>query len=212
MRDYYSIIVSFEGIDGSGKSTQSKLFNDTLCETGYQSRLITPSDKKLTQFILEIFNKNCPLDPEVVFYLCAANESLVDLTREGIFVFDRYVDSIIAPAMLFGVSEGIISSVINGFMEPYIAFLLDISAESSYSRKEGDISPFETGSSDYFRGSEYSSFLGFQSDLRTQHLELASKSPERYHVVDADQSINTIHDDIMRVFYGKGGIMNERRG
>lgn len=99
-------LITFEGIDGVGKSTQAKRLYDALCEKGYDVLFTrepggTDISEKIRALLLDCANHGMNQVTEVLLY-AASRAQLVGewikpaLEQGKIIVCDRYVDSSIA--------------------------------------------------------------------------------------------------------------------
>ena len=184
------LFVTFEGGDGSGKSTQTARLTSALVSAG--ERVVrtrepggTPLAETLRSLVLE--HGNGPIDPRTEALLYAtARSSHVDqvirpaLHRGDVVVCDRFVDSSLAYQ---GVGRGLgveaiagINAFATGGVRPHLTFLLDISAEAGRARRTAG------------RGQE--DRLESEPDewhalIREAFLEQARNAPERYVVLDA---------------------------
>ncbi|MCX8082913.1 MAG: dTMP kinase [bacterium] len=132
------IIVSFEGIDGCGKSTQAKLFCKYLHKKGLDYVLLnepggTATGEKIRKILLDNRSKICPLS-ELFLYLASRGQLVEEVVRpyvneRKIIVLDRYIDSTTAYQ---GYGRGIplnliryIHRVLVRDLIPDITFLID---------------------------------------------------------------------------------------
>ena len=102
MNDKQGCFITFEGIDGSGKSTQASLLSKFLSENGIESVLVkdpgtTPIGSRIQDLILENHHRST-LMSELILYSAARYSLLVEVIepalRSGkIVISDRYFDS-----------------------------------------------------------------------------------------------------------------------
>ncbi|MCM8806123.1 MAG: dTMP kinase [Candidatus Omnitrophica bacterium] len=100
-----AIIVSFEGIDGCGKSTQAKKFVNYLRKNNFDTLFFrepgtTKIGKKLRKILLSK-NDDISFFTELLLYLAARNELvekkiLPEIFKKKIIVLDRFIDSTLA--------------------------------------------------------------------------------------------------------------------
>lgn len=178
-----AIIVSFEGIDGCGKSTQAGKFIRYLKTKNIDAILLkepgtTLLGKKLRKILLGKKDDISPLS-ELFLYLAARNELVKKIlipamSRKKIIVLDRFIDSTVAyqgygrkiPAELIDIAHRII---LNG-IKPDITFLIDASP-SALRRIIGE-NPDRLEKS-----------VKFQEKVRRGYLELARREPERIKII-----------------------------
>ncbi len=138
-------IISFEGIDASGKETQARLLNSYLKEKGYNTAFesFPRYDTELGKLIKKSLEGKVTLTPEAHHMLYEVDridfmKTIEDLEKSGcdFLILDRYTHSNIA----FGVANNLSYNWLNILQEyvrkPDIVFLLDISVEESIKRKE----------------------------------------------------------------------------
>ena len=197
------MFITFEGPDGSGKTTQVAPLTEFLTQLGYQV-LITrePGGTEIGDQIRQILSdlKNTGMHPrsETLLFL-AARAQLVEqiikphLAEGHVVLCDRYADSTMA-YQGYGHQNDLdqISSLINfatGGLKPDLTLLLDVGAEAGLKRKvEGN---------EWNRLDAYS--LEFHQRVRHGYAELARAEPERWFVIDADQPADRVQEAIRQV-------------
>lgn len=196
--------VTFEGIDGCGKSTQADLLKTFLEGKVREVVLVrepggTDISEKVRSILLDPVNRR--MDPVTESLLLAAART--QLVREVIepairnqktVLCDRFVDSTLAYQ---GYGRGLPVDWlerINGFatqsIHPDATVLVDVPVQAALermSRKTFDRMEKE--------GTD------FLNRVRQGYLTLADKYPERYIVVDGLKSIQEIHTDIVRMMF-----------
>ena len=197
------MFLTFEGPDGSGKTTQVAPLAEFLTQLGYQV-LITrePGGTAIGDQIRQVLSdlKNTGMHPrsETLLFL-AARAQLVEqvikphLENGYIVLCDRYADSTMA-YQGYGHQNDLtqISSLINfatGGLKPDLTLLLDVGAEAGLKRKaEG---------TEWNRLDAYS--LEFHQRVRQGYAALAQAEPERWVVIDADQPTERVQKSIRQV-------------
>ena len=192
------IFISFEGGEGSGKSTQTQLLKTYLESIG-ETVLLTrePGGTDLGVKIREILlaNETGHIAPRSEALLYAADRahhvySLIKpaLDAGSIVITDRYVDSsvayqgagrVLAPAEVARISRWATES-----LTPTLTFILDVPADIGIKRAGSNLDRLE------------SEPLAFHERVRGEFLNLANVDPERYSVIDATQSIEAIAEQI----------------
>ncbi|MCM8817013.1 MAG: dTMP kinase [Candidatus Omnitrophica bacterium] len=178
-----AVIVSFEGIDGSGKTTQAKKFFRYLKNNGidaifYRDPGTTVVGEKLRKILLSKKDNISPLT-ELFLYLAARNELVSQLIlpasrKKIVIVLDRFIDSTIAyqgygrgiPLELIELAH---KSILNG-LKPDITFLIDASPDSL--RKNINKVPDRLEKS-----------ITFQRKVRQGYIAIAKKEPGRIRVI-----------------------------
>ncbi|MCM8762473.1 MAG: dTMP kinase [Candidatus Omnitrophica bacterium] len=193
------IIVSFEGIDGCGKSTQARLFCEYLDKNCLDYVLLnepggTYTGEKIRKILLDSKNNICPLT-ELFLYLASRSqlveELIIPYIKKGkIVVLDRYIDSTTAYQ---GYGRGIslkLIRYIHSFLVrdsfPDITFLIDAPASELLSvlkNKKRDRIEKES--------------LEFQKKVRDGYLHIARQEKKRIKVIKRKTVLLT-HKEIIK--------------
>lgn len=199
-RDKKGLFITFEGIEGCGKTTQARLLFDTLSKKGLRVVLTeepggTPIGLKIRRLLLDRDLSIHPLTELLLYNAQRAQhviEKILPLLREGyIVICDRFMDSTFAYQ---GYGRGIAIEIIKTLdgisrqgLSPDITFLLDINPEIGLKRhslnKELDRLEMES--------------IEFHRRIREGYLDIARLEPERIKLVPADRSIEEIHQIII---------------
>ena len=192
------LFVSFEGIDGCGKSTQVQLLYDRLLKEGFPTLLVRePGGTDIAENIRTILlNKdNNEMSPRTEALLMTASraqltkEKIIPSLRKGFCVIaDRFKDSTLAyQSGGRGLDMDFLISL-NDFatqnIEPDLTIFLDIDAESSFQISKNDFDRIESAG------------LEFQNNVRKIYIELAEKFSDRFFTINARDSISIIHSRI----------------
>lgn len=202
--------ITFEGGEGTGKSTQIKLLSEFLEKKGVD--FITtrePGGTLIGQDIRKILvnNRQEELNPIAEALLYYADRShhveykIKPAINEGKWVIsDRFADSTKA-YQYYGynkrVSEKTLDEVYKiavGDFKPDLTIILDIDPQIGLKRSlrsENTETHFELKD------------LEFHNNLRAGYLEIAKKEPNRCIVLDANKSIEDLHKDILMVLKDK---------
>ena len=199
-------LVTFEGGEGCGKSTQIKLFIKFLeeqklnfilsrepggCVLGEKIRAILLHSKEDMSALSE-------------FFLFCANrtehvkEVIKPALEEGkIVVIDRYYDSSLAYQGYAGNLDikklkGITAFATDNVV-PDLTFLLDISYEEGFGRKAKDEN---LKNLDRIEQRD----RAYHEKVRQGYLKLAKEEPNRFVVIDASKSLEEIHEEIIKIF------------
>jgi dTMP kinase len=192
------IFIAFEGGEGSGKSTQSKLLKKWLEEEGEEVLLSrepggTEMGKDLRRILLD--HSTGEISPRAEALLYAADRAhhvfskiRPALDRGEVVITDRYFDSSIAyqgaGRILVSGEVARISRWATESLFPTLTILIDQPAEIGLSRlKSKDRLEIEP--------------IDFHERIRQEYLQLTLLDPERYLVVDGRQSIEEIHHEII---------------
>lgn len=133
------LLYSFEGCDGSGKSTLSKAVYNELKEAQEPVLLLREPDALRKEIMSLIASKNAP--KETIFYLFMAdrayNQPLIKsyLNKGYIVLLDRYIDSTYAyQGFGQGISLELIKELNQRFIEPRRTFFLNLPVQESWNR------------------------------------------------------------------------------
>lgn len=198
--------LTFEGIDGCGKSTQMRILGSELRLRGYQ--VITTREPGGTQFgnrlreaLLDIDEQVDPLAELLVFAADRAQHvrTLIrpSLESNHIVLSDRYAD---ATTAYQGEGRGFPASTINqaiklatGGLKPDLTLLFDLPVEMSLQRarkRHNDgIQPDRLD----VEG------VKFYERVRNSYLNLASAEPKRFRIIDASKAVEEVHTQVMKV-------------
>jgi dTMP kinase len=192
------VFISFEGGEGSGKSTQTKLLKDWLEKNGEEVLLTrepggTTLGNQLRDILLD--NKTGVISPRAEALMYAADRahhvySLIRpaLQRGEIVITDRYFDSSIAyqgaGRVLLPSEVARISRWATESLTPTLTVIMDLPAEIGLGRLH---------STDRLESEP----LAFHERVRQEYLNLAHLDPERFLVVDGSLSIEQIHQIII---------------
>ncbi len=200
--------ISFEGGDGSGKSTQLRLLADYLPSRG-RACLCTrePGGTNLGRMIrkalLEVRDESISSQTELFLYLADRAQHidkviLPALERDEIVLCDRFTDSTLAYQ---GYGRGVdlamlrrMNSMASGGLVPDLTLLLDCPVDLALSRTARRIEERRAteGREDRFESED----IGFHERVRRGFQELAEAEPERIRILDASRSVEEIQAEI----------------
>ncbi|NPD04815.1 dTMP kinase [Nocardioides sp. zg-1308] len=187
------LFVCFEGGEGAGKSTQSRLLRDWLVEQG-RTVLLTfePGDtavgKELRRIVLDPATGDLSDRTEALLYAADKAEHvdhvvLPALERGEVVITDRYVDSTLAyqgAGRTLDVAEvEAVARWATGDLRPHLTVVLDLAPETGLDRFTGR---------DRIEGQS----LAFHQRVRQGFLDLAAADPDHYVVLDARAPIDEI--------------------
>ena len=199
------MFVTLEGPEGSGKTTLCARLEHMLADKGYEVVCVRePGGTVIGQQVRDVLldQGNTGMLPETEFLLFSASRA--QLVREvvvphlesgAIVLCDRFLDSSLAyqgygHRLDVGVLEKISSFVTSG-VTPDVTVLLDISPEEGLRRRKQDPETWN-------RLDAYA--IDFHERVRKGFLRLAEKNPNRWKVVDASQSEETIFTTTSALF------------
>ena len=197
------LFITFEGIDGSGKSTQSQLLYDALNDLGIsviQTR--EPGGSIGAEIIRSLLvsgdTDRWSAETEILLFTAARRDHLEKtiqpaLTKNQIVICDRFVDSTrvyqgVARADLRQTVDELHSIIIK--KEPDITFIIDTDPEKSLSRGLA-----RNSGEDRFE--EFG--LEFQKKLRNGFSELSKTEKSRCHLINGMRSKEEVSNDILNI-------------
>ena len=191
--------ISFEGVDGCGKTTQIKLLRDKFRSENYKVELVRePGGIKISEDIRNILlnpnNFSMSYQTEALLMIASRAqltfEIIIPLLKKGnIVLADRFSDSTLAYQGGGRKLDINLLRRINNFatnnLVPDLTFLIDISPDDAIERAS-------TLSPDRIEGEG----IEFQNEVRKTYLRLAKESANRFIVLDGYKSVNSIHSYI----------------
>ncbi len=198
--------ITFEGIDGSGKSTQVASLAEKLCARGFDVLTTlepggTPLGKRLRAAFLETEETVAPLAELLLFAADRAQhvEFLIKpaISEGKIVVSDRYADATFAyQGAGRGFSEATVNQVIQlatGNLKPDLTLFFDLPVEAAFERMK---SRSEKGERKNRMDAEAAEFY---ERVRGAYLTIAERDAARFRVVDAIGSIEQVHAQVAEI-------------
>ena len=198
-----SAFISFEGIDGSGKSTQLKLLAERLKATEHEVVLTrepggSPGAEEIRGLVLQGDPDRWSAETEILLFTAARRDHLERtilpaLAAGKIVLCDRFADS---TRMYQGLSRGDLRQSVDALhalmigTEPDLTVLIDINPALGLHRAKS-----RHGTEERFE--DFGESL--QARMRQGFLTLAAEQPQRIHVIDGDRSIDRVAQDIFGV-------------
>ena len=193
-------IISFEGIEGVGKTTQINLLKECFTAQVLREPGSTNTGEKIRDILLN--SDDISNETELLLMFAARSELIcqkINNTSCDFLLLDRFFDASIA-YQGYGrkLSIEFIKSLIS-FIDcpiPDKSILLDISVNDGFSRKSNDIKDrIESAGNNFF------------NNVRDGYLKIAEESPDRFLVIDASNEINIIHKEIINYINYKNEII-----
>ncbi len=197
------VLITFEGAEGSGKTTQIRLLAAALARSGY--RVVTtrePGGTRVGDAIrtLLLDHRHTEISPRAETLLFqAARAQLVDevihpaLAAGSIVLCDRYADSTLA-YQGYGRGQSLdtlkqLGDYATDHLQPTLTIYLDIDVSEGLARKR-------TAAPEEWNRMENLD-IAFHQRVRKGYLALAAAEPERWLVLDATQPIEALHRTIL---------------
>lgn len=194
------LFVTFEGADGSGKSTQLKMAALFLQEKGFEVVSTrdpggTPLGLKIREILLHHEGKisdNCELFLYLADRAQHIDEKIIPALNSGkVVLCDRYVDSTLAYQ---GYARGLdiedilkLNKIVTKSLMPDLTFVFDVSTEVAEKRVGATKDRLESEAKE------------FHQKVRFGFLDLAKKFPNRIKVIDANQEIEKVYSDVINI-------------
>lgn len=196
------LFLTFEGIDGSGKSTQCKRLAEALRAAGHEVLLTrepggSPGAEEIRRMVLEGDPDKWSAETEILLFTAARRDHmertiLPALAAGKVVICDRFADS---TRMYQGLSRGDLRATVDQLhhlmigYEPDLTLLIDMDPATGLLRAKG-----RQGSEERFEDFG----LGLQEKMRAGFLALAQEFSNRFKVVDGAQDIDAVATDILR--------------
>ena len=210
MQKYSGKFITFEGGEGTGKSTQIKLLSDVLTACGINNVLTKePGGTDLGLDIRKMLvtgdaDKMDAIAEALLYYAdrrIHLTKKILPLLSEGNWVIsDRFADSTKA-YQYYGydkrVPEKVLDDLYNlavGDFKPDLTIILDLDPKIGLERSFA-----KAGNMEVKELRHESRELAFHNNLRQGFLEIAIQEPERCVVLNANKSISDLHNEIVNL-------------
>ena len=197
------IFITFEGIDGSGKSTQVKYLANRLMTLGREVVLTrepggSTGAEEIRSLVLEGAPERWSAETEILLFTAARRDHMEKLIlpalEDGkIVICDRFADS---TRMYQGLTRGDLRSTVDSLTnlmikrQPDLTILIDMDPELGHRRAKA-------------RNTKEERFEDFGVDLQRRmrggFLQLAKEFPDRIRIVNGNQSVEDLSEDIYGV-------------
>ncbi len=195
------LFITFEGIDGSGKSTQTKLLKSSLEARGYDVVMTrepggSVGAEEIRALVLQGDTDRWSAETEILLFTAARRDHmertvLPALEAGKIVICDRFADS---TRMYQGLSRGDLRALVDQLhdlmipKDPDITILIDMDPKVGLSRAKARDTVEE-------RFEDFG--LSFQEQMRLGFLELAQAEPNRIKVIDGQGTPETVSAAIL---------------
>ncbi|SPA44008.1 dTMP kinase [Cupriavidus taiwanensis] len=194
--------ITFEGIDGAGKSTHIDWVADRLRARADIAGVVTtrePGGTSLGEDLRQILlHRKMHLETEALLMFAARREHIAEviapaLERGKWVISDRFTDATFAyQGGGRGLATGrleVLESWVQGGLQPDLTLLFDVPLETASARLAAARMPdkFEAESRAFFQRT------------RDEYLRRAAQSPQRFRVIDATRSIADIRDEVGKI-------------
>ena len=200
MTDSKGLFISFEGIDGSGKSTQARLLAERLRAKGREVVLTrepggSPGAEEIRALVLQGDPDRWSAETELLLFTAARRDHLERtiapaLARGATVICDRFADS---TRMYQGLSRGDLRAAVDQLhelmigVEPDLTLLIDMEPRAALTRAKARATAEE-------RFEDFG--LDLQVRMREGFLSLAREFPDRFRVIDGDTSPEAVAQEV----------------
>jgi dTMP kinase len=198
------MFITFEGSDGSGKSSQHALLVDFLKMQGYPVLATrepggTPIGEQVRLILSDLDNTAMHPRSEILLFQASRAQLVEQVIRPhladgGVVVCDRYADSTMA-YQGYGyqlVPLDLLASIVQfatGGLKPDLTLLLDLDVKEGLQRR--------ARGGDWNRLDAYD--LAFYQRVRQGYQEMAHAEPGRWTIIDAGQPLDQVQESIRAV-------------
>ena len=190
-------IISFEGIEGVGKSTQIELLkkfleNNSKSVEVFREPGSTLSGEKIRDILLDD-QYDLSSKTELLLMFSARSELVnkkINNSTADYLLLDRFFDASLAYQ---GYGRNLSIELINKLVDfidcpsPDLSFLIDISVEEGFARKINDkIDRIESSGNDFF------------NKVRNGYIEIAKNNEDRFIIINGSKTVEEIHNNIVQ--------------
>lgn len=198
-RPWPGLFISFEGIDGSGKSTQARRLSETLRNRGLNPVLTrepggSPGAEEIRALVLQGDPDRWSAETELLLFTAARRDHLERVIRPAldagrVVICDRFADSTRMYQGRGGLRDKVdaLHNLMIG-VEPDLTLLVDMPADAGLSRAKARATDEE-------RFEDFG--LALQQQMRDGFLALAQDHPNRFRVIDGNRDITTVAAEIL---------------
>ncbi|WP_037307790.1 dTMP kinase [Ruegeria halocynthiae] len=194
------LFLTFEGIDGSGKSSQARLLADHLRNLGHDVVLTrepggSAGAEEIRSLVLEGDPDRWSAETEILLFTAARRDHLERtiepaLAAGKVVICDRFADS---TRMYQGLSRGDLRGLVDQLhrlmigREPDLTVLIDMDPETGLARAKG-----RQGTEERFEDFG----LDLQQKMRAGFLTLADEFADRFRVIDGNRDMDSVARDV----------------
>lgn len=201
------LFISFEGIDGSGKSTQARMLAQALRAEGRDVVLTrepggSPGAEEIRALVLQGDPDRWSAETELLLFTAARRDHLERTIRPAlaagkVVICDRFADS---TRMYQGLSRGNLRAQVDALhdlmigVEPDLTLLFDMDPSAGLARAKSRATVEE-------RFEDFG--LGLQEKMRAGFLALADEFKDRFHIINGNRDIDVVATDVQACVLAK---------
>jgi dTMP kinase len=202
------MFVTFEGIEGCGKTTQIERFADTLKKQGIP--LITTFEpggtrigNDIRRILLDARNEDLTPLTELILYAADRAQHIEEVIKPALdrgewVICDRFIDATLAYQGTARSQDVKLIQILNERstlgISPDMTFLLDCPVEMGLERAMKRNKALSDEGQDRFERET----LDFHNRVRRGYLDLANKHKERFVIIDASLSMDAMEKEIFK--------------
>jgi dTMP kinase len=208
-----SCFITFEGIEGCGKTTQIRLLANTLTQAGEKVLLTRepggcPISDKIRSILLDARNSEMTPKAELLLYSAARAQHIDEIIKPAlnngtIVLCDRFIDATVAYQ---GFGRGLDHELIKSLNEtatanckPDLTILIDCPVETGLGRAFARIEAGTAADSGHLREERFErESLQFHQRVRNGYLSLAALDTDRFTVIDGTEAVEVVAENVFR--------------
>ena len=202
-----NLFITLEGPDGGGKSSQAQCLAEYLRAENIEVLLTrepggSPIGDQIRNVIMELENTDMDARTEFLLFSASRAQHIAEVIRPNLendltVISDRFFDSSLAyqgygQRLPLDTLKAITNFATSG-LTPDLTLLLDLPVEEGLRRREAD--------GNWNRMDAYD--IDFHRRVRRGYLELAAESPERWVILNAEQSFDALQDEVRHTVMGR---------
>ena len=198
------MFITFEGPEGSGKTSQIGMVADHLRAQGLTVITTrepggTPIGDQIRACLHDVANTAMAAETEVLLYAASRAQLVRELIRPALaaghmVLCDRFADSTMAyQGYGRGLDRGqlrLLTAVATGGLQPDLTILLDIDVERGLARRADNAEEMNRLDLET---------VAFHQQVRQGYHQLAALEPDRWRVIDADREVTAVYQDVCAV-------------